>query len=614
MSRSSHQPGVAFSHKVRIIFSRRPTLAILTGVLIGAAAQPLAAQLSFRTVAVTGEPAPGNPPGSYFSNLAGQPVLNSRGSVVFGSAIQPPTGSARLGIMSDVSGSLSLVVQNGQPAPPPGNFFSQLTSGNINDNGAIGFCATVDGDFYYPSLFAHQMGTSTTLGYPGQPAPGDTPPGTFSWLCSRGDGLIVPPSVSPDGSMMAYGNARFGSLSRGGLWRFTSNDVQLVARASDPAPGAGSAIFLQFGRPLSPQFGYVTGMYPMINSSNETAFYAWLTFSTTLTSRGIWQQTGGALQLVIRSGTQAPGLDAGVLFSDFGDPALNNAGNLVFHGSLTGASINPTNNESVWSTATGALSLVAQKGAPAPDVPAGVHFGSFIRPDFYDVIVGGSGDAAFASYLSGADVTPQNEFALWAQRSGVLGLVAREGDPAPGTSAGTVFADGLAGDYLPYMNDAGLLVFKASLAGPGVTTANDEGFWAMLGDGTLQMLFREGDELEVRPGDFRTLSFANYFPRVPTGGQDGRQRILNNYGELAVSAGFTDGTQAILVFTIPEPATAAILALATAASTARRPRRALRLEQSRLMHSTASRGGMAAASGGHVDGQARRSVQCNRFP
>ncbi|QDV89239.1 hypothetical protein RAS2_03040 [Phycisphaerae bacterium RAS2] len=306
------------------------------------------------------------------------------------------------------------------------------------------------------------------------------------------------------------------------------------------------------------------GILPLSNHHGETAFHATLSGAgvTPENNRGIWYQNSGALNLAVRSGDPAPGLGAGVAFADFGDPAFNNARHLAFRGVLTGTGVDASTNESVWSNASGALSLVAREGDSAPDVPAGVLFGGFRGTNLYDAILRGNGDAAFVSELTGAGVTPQNDAALWAQRNGVLGLVAREGDAAPGTSAGTLFSDGLAGDFLPYMNDMGLLAFKGSLTGPGVGTANDEGFWAMHSDGSMHLLFREGDVLEVRPGDFRTLAFTNYSPRAPTGGQDGRQRILNNYGELAFTANFTDGSQAVLVFTIPEPATAALMALA----------------------------------------------------
>ncbi|QDV89238.1 hypothetical protein RAS2_03030 [Phycisphaerae bacterium RAS2] len=323
-------------------------------------------------------------------------------------------------------------------------------------------------------------------------------------------------------------------------------------------------MFSQFGRVSTGKSSYVVGWYPVINAANETAFYGGLggPGTNSQNNKGIWQQVGGLLQLAARAGTQAPGTGIGMTYSDFGDPALNNAGHLAFRGVLTGVGIDASNNEGMWSSSAGALNLIAREGDAAPNVSMGVNFGSFTRPHFHEVILRGNGDAAFVSELTGAGVTPQNDAALWAQRNGVLGLVAREGDAAPGTSAGTLFSDGLAGDFLPYMNDMGLLAFKGSLTGPGVGTANDEGFWAMHSDGSMHLLFREGDVLEVRPGDFRTLAFTNYSPRAPTGGQDGRQRILNNYGELAFTANFTDGSQAVLVFTIPEPATAALMALA----------------------------------------------------
>jgi hypothetical protein len=120
------------------------------------------------------------------------------------------------------------------------------------------------------------------------------------------------------------------------------------------------------------------------------------------------------------------------------------------------------------------------------------------------------------------------------------------------------------------MNSLGQLVFKASLSGPGVTADNDQGLWAMLEDGTVQLLVREGDTLEIQPGDFRTLSSTAFAVRGPSGGQDGRPRTLSDSGEFVFRASFTDGQQAILVLDIPEPASVAMFLLAFAGFSIRR--------------------------------------------
>ena len=56
------------------------------------------------------------------------------------------------------------------------------------------------------------------------------------------------------------------------------------------------------------------------------------------------------------------------------------------------------------------------------------------------------------------------------------------------------------------MNRWGQTAFYGIVGGAGVTTANDNGLWAEGIDGTLRLLVREGDTIEVAPGQMRRRS------------------------------------------------------------------------------------------------------------
>jgi hypothetical protein len=86
--------------------------------------------------------------------------------------------------------------------------------------------------------------------------------------------------------------------------------------------------------------------------------------------------------------------------------------------------------------------------------------------------------------------------------SGEPTLVARRGDSAPGVSGGATFSD----LHNPGLNTAGQIAFRADLTGTGIDGTNDRGIWATDSTGTLQLVARRGDPIEVAPGDFRTLS------------------------------------------------------------------------------------------------------------
>jgi hypothetical protein len=137
-----------------------------------------------------------------------------------------------------------------------------------------------------------------------------------------------------------------------------------------------------------------------------------------------------------------------------------------------------------------------------------------------------------------------------------LELVAREGRQAPGTPSGSNFNFGARFVPTLVLNDAGRLSLFAQLqtGAGGVTSANDVGIWAEDLAGVLRLIVREGDLLEVLPGDFRTVS--SLIMRGGTGADSGQGSGFNDAGQVAFIANFTDGTSGVFVSdvaTIPEP-------------------------------------------------------------
>jgi hypothetical protein len=197
----------------------------------------------------------------------------------------------------------------------------------------------------------------------------------------------------------------------------------------------------------------------------------------------------------------------------------------------------------VWKTSAGVLELVARAGSPAPGTPTGVVFQSF-----RNVILDDAGDVAFMATLAGPGVTPANDTGVWAGRS-ALELRARSGDPAPG-APGLVFA---AFPSAPSLNAIGQLLIPVLLQiGPGgVTAASDAALFLTDSDGTLQLLVREGDPLEVAPGDVATLGTLGGLGGEPgSGGSDGRPEVLNDRGEAAFVGTLSDGRAAAFVASV----------------------------------------------------------------
>jgi hypothetical protein len=156
-------------------------------------------------------------------------------------------------------------------------------------------------------------------------------------------------------------------------------------------------------------------------------------------------------------------------------------------------------------------------------------------------LLNNSGQIAFITELAGTGVNSTNDEGIWSGKLDALALVARRGDSAPGTSSSVQFSDL---DY-PALNSAGQIAFRAGLTGSGVGSSNDRGIWATDVTGMLQLIALAGDQLEVAPGDFRTLSDINF--SSASGNSDGRPSGFNNLGQLVYWARFTDGSQGVFV-------------------------------------------------------------------
>jgi hypothetical protein len=220
--------------------------------------------------------------------------------------------------------------------------------------------------------------------------------------------------------------------------------------------------------------------------------------------------------------------------------AINNAGQIAFQGWLAGGDvIDGVNDEGLWSNVSGSLQLVARSGSPAADAPAGVNYGLFSKSSF--ALLNDSGQLAFHAGLAGSGVDDSNNEGIWFGTADDLALVSRRGQQAPDTPSGVSFAH----MHYPSLNSAGQIAFRADLIGDGVDSSNDRGIWATDMNGDLQLIARTGDQLEVAPGDFRTLAGLDFVS--VTANTDNRRSAFNKSGQLAFWASFTDGLQGVFV-------------------------------------------------------------------
>jgi hypothetical protein len=306
-----------------------------------------------------------------------------------------------------------------------------------------------------------------------------------------------------------------GLANNEGIWSDGSGDLELIARTGSAAPAA----------PAGAVFDDFSSSTVSLNAAGDAAFAAVAIggdrpLDGTFYPRGVWAADGGEFQMFGRGGDPAPGTLDDVYFEGItsGDRAtygilFNDAGHTAFRTGLSGAGIDPENDEGIWRHDAGGLSLVAREEDPVAGAPPEVKFSGIGLP-----VMNAAGRLAFYATIAGPGVTDASDNVIWTDSRGMAELAVREGQHAPGTPTGVAFA-GLAQTSI---NASGQLAFPATLRGPagaGVLSTNDTGVWA--GNATAQrMVVREDDPA---PGFVGDVKFSDLFVRP----------VINAEGETA---------------------------------------------------------------------------------
>jgi hypothetical protein len=278
-------------------------------------------------------------------------------------------------------------------------------------------------------------------------------------------------------------------------------ELRIVALTGQPAPGTLGFTIASLG-------------IPALNAAGNTAFQGTNNAISTINNY-VWSEGNGAgVEHIAHEGGIAPGGPFGMTFGDMstrGEPNLSDGGQISFVSPLSGTGVTTANDLGVFRGSTSAsLQLVAREGSPAPGLPSGVNFSIFASPK-----INSTGRLVFTTSLIGSGITTANDSSLWTDSTGSLALVAQEGSPATGISAGVNFA----AFSSPAINDNGRIAFFGNLTGTGVTTANDEGLWRSTTGTNLELVVREGDQA----------------PGIPTGNNFSLlgSPVFNNAGHVA---------------------------------------------------------------------------------
>ncbi len=510
------------------------------------------AAVTYGTRALTGGAAPGTEPSVVYRDFTTPPVLNGIGQVAFQASLsgQGVDFTNALGIWSEGSGSLNLVVRTGDAAlgTGPGVVYGSFSNLLLNAAGQTAF----------QSLF-------TGPGVDNMKNRGLWSEGSGSLVLIAREDAIAPGTGVEYSSLNSHvfnwsGQTAFHSFLAGpgvdftndeGIWSEGGGSLNLVAREGDAAPGTE----------LGTVYTFFTSN-PVLDGAGQTTFLGRLIGPDVLLNNnsGIWSDSGGSLHLIIREGDAAPGTALGEVY-DFlpSSPVVNSAGRMAFQGFLAGPNVDSLHDGGIWSDRTGPLQLIVREGDQASGAGTGVKFTSF-----KNMILNAEGHVAFIGFLKGPGVDNMNDEGIWLQRDDSLNLVTRAGDAAPGTGLGVMFGTpyNLAFGE-PVFNGVGQTAFLGSLRGSGVDLTNDSGIWATDREGLLTLIVRQGDLFDINEDplidEFLTISSIEM--ATGSGGEDGRPTSFNDAGQLAFQLGFTDGSSGIFVATIPEPGTLTLFAI-----------------------------------------------------
>lgn len=509
----------------------------------------------FRRVVFDGDPAPGLPGLAFnafgapagFGELIAPPSIDKQGNVAFHAFAGPDEVSffAPNGIWREVDGQIAAVVLGGDPAPGTNvNFVGFPLAGStpLLSNGRVTFhggLPTPEGSLQL-GLWSDRFGPIENVLLDDDHLPGTPPTATvFDFIVTlREKNVLI---------NARYSDQPFVGPDHEGLWRDGSGAFQVVAVDGMQAPGfpAGAS----FGIPPSFTLDSPIGTWSA-NSKGRVAFNGRTVGPVDpmeTDDEGIWFEDAAGLHLLVREKDPAPALSPTALFGarngilSFANSILTlqdipvtigDSGAVVFGASVQ--DVDYPRRPSIWTNRNGSLEIVAlgdpnlpgglgPKGSPAPGYPVGATFFEF--PGSF-ALINASERIAFSGLVLEENPLSITTGIFW-DVPGPLTLAARELGAAPGIPGVT-----LLNVFLSTLSDGGVLVYAATLAGPGVNASNDFAFFAVEPSGAQHLLVREGAPFDVSGNgtDVRTVRTLQSGP----GGTDAGERVFEIF--------FTDGT------------------------------------------------------------------------
>jgi hypothetical protein len=480
--------------------------------------------IDIRTIALRDQPAPGTSKSFAYFGLGYNtfPSINNLGQVAFvGSLDDGIPGIANVtGVWSEATGALELVALRGDPDPGnPRGVFENFGYVGISDSGRVNF-ANVDNFFGIWSVWS-KFDTDSVVAVAGR---GQVAPGSGGSTFSS---LVLAPRYHSSGDVVVWGHLSGEDATQGGLWTDRSGALELAVSSGNIAPDTNGAIFGGEFFPFS------------ITDDGTIAFFTSLTGTGVDSSNdlGLWRESAGGFELLARLGDPAPGTESA--YKRFKEPAVISypASSHAFRAVLNSGA------HGIWAVRNGEVERVIQSGniAPGTSIPAKY----FSEPNVNKI-----GDVVFTSSGLGASV-----LGIWSTLNHELRLVAADGGTVP------MMADLKFDLYpsTPEINNRGQVAFSAGLIGSDGNILNS--LWIHDQHGALHLVAKEGDLLEISPGDLREITQLEFQSRT-FGGRNTEIPRFNDRGQVVFFAAFNNGSSGLFVsspLVVPEPGSGCLL-------------------------------------------------------
>lgn len=463
------------------------------------------------------------------------------GTLEIGTGSPPVTAGDSAGLWKDDGFGLYLLARTGSAAPGTTGVFDTLPEvPAVADSDEVTFLATL------------RIGTGGVTSSNDSGVWSEIGGGGLQLLLREGDSLGGGALVDKFASG-AYATAQIGATQGEAAFSITqrgsttasaivrtsvnggSTTVAIVAQQAQAAPGLAGLVFA----PLNGSYSDPARM----DAQGNLAFTALLTPGS---RESLWYQPrGGALAKVFSGTEAAPGTTA--TFSKIQPPAMGSNGVISFRATLNAVGDNATNqrNDGIWrgtgSNPASYTCILRRGDSGIPGLPAGSKvgnpWGGWLTNNnrgAWRAWIDMNGDGSVASR------TTNDVHALFADTSGTMVMVIKEGDAAPGVAGATVagFDHPLAGGQ-----DQMAFIGNMTVGTGGVTAANDQAVWRQAPNGgALSLVLREGQTIATSVGA-KTVQIID----VPGSGTTLSQRrweqpVMDQNGTLLLRVTFTDGS------------------------------------------------------------------------